>query len=97
MAVVSKPFRPVRDYLIIRTPKPQKETTTAGGIVVMEMTPEQEPVGEILACGPKVQDSNLTVGTRVLFEPFNAFEVPGDDDAFEVLAIREEFLIAVQE
>jgi chaperonin GroES len=91
-------LRPLHDRVIVK--RLDNERTTASGIVIPESAAEKPDQGEVLAVGPgkqtedgKVLKMDVKVGDKVLFGKYAGQTVKVDGE--EVLAIREEEILAV--
>ena len=88
---------------MINTPasvkRQEKETTTAGGIVLASSAAEKPSEGVVIAVGPgKVVDGSLRpldvkAGDRVLFGKYTGSEVKVDGEDYVIM--REEEIFAV--
>jgi len=93
-----KKIRPLNDRVIIK-PK-EKETTSAGGIVLPSSN-EKPETGEVLAVGPgKYEDGSLRkldvkVGDEVIFGKYSGTEVKVGESSLVVM--REEDIMGVIE
>ena len=90
-------LRPLHDRVIVK--RQEKETTTAGGIVLASSADEKPSEGVVVAVGPgKVVDGSLRpldvkAGDRVLFGKYTGSEVKVDGEDYVIM--REEEIFAV--
>lgn len=93
-------LKPLHDRVIVK--RQEKETTTAGGIVLASTAAEKPSEGVIVAVGPgKAADNgelrplSVKVGDKVLFGKFTGSEVKVDGEDYVIM--REEEIFAVIE
>ena len=92
-------IRPLHDNVVIR--RVEKETKTAGGLILSTSAAEQPAQGEILAVGNgKITDNgvralDVKVGDNVLFGAYAGTKVKVDGE--ELLVMKESDILAVLE
>ena len=91
-------LRPLHDRGIVK--RQEKETTTAGGIVLASTAAEKPSEGVVVAVGPgktckhgDVIALSVKVGDKVLFGKFSGSEVKVDGEDYVIM--REEEIFAV--
>jgi chaperonin GroES len=92
-------IRPLHDNVVIR--RVEKETKTAGGLILSTSAAEQPAQGEIIAVGNgKITDSgvralDVKVGDNVLFGAYAGTKVKVEGE--ELLVMKESDILAVLE
>ena len=92
-------IRPLHDNVVIR--RVEKETKTAGGLILSTSAAEQPAQGEIIAVGNgKITDNgvralDVKVGDNVLFGAYAVTKVKVDGE--ELLVMKESDILAVLE
>ena len=92
-------IRPLHDNVVIR--RVEKETKTAGGLILSTSAAEQPAQGEIIAVGNgKITDNgvralDVKVGDKVLFGTYAGTTVKVDGE--ELLIMKESDILAVLE
>lgn len=93
-------LKPLHDRVIVK--RQEKETTTAGGIVLASTAAEKPSEGVIVAVGPgkaagngELRPLDVKVGDKVLFGKFTGSEVKVDGEDYVIM--REEEIFAVIE
>ena len=92
-------IRPLHDNVVIR--RVEKETKTAGGLILSTSAAEQPAQGEIIAVGNgKVTDTgvrplDVKVGDNVLFGAYAGTKITVDGE--ELLVMKESDILAVLE
>ena len=90
-------LRPLHDRVIVK--RQEKDTITAGGIVLASSAAEKPSEGVVVAVGPgkskhgEVRPLDVKVGDRVLFGKFSGSEVKVDGEDYVIM--REEEIFAV--
>ncbi|MDH5711359.1 MAG: co-chaperone GroES [Gammaproteobacteria bacterium] len=91
-------LRPLHDRVVVK--RMEKETTSAGGIVLPGSASEAPQAGEVLAVGNgKITDSgdvramDVKVGDKVYFSNYAGTTVKVDGE--ELLIMREDDILAV--
>jgi chaperonin GroES len=93
-------FRPLHDRVVV---KPlEKETKTAGGIIIPDTAKEKPMQGEVIAVGPgargddgKVTALDVKAGDKVLYGKWSGTEVKIDGQ--NLLIMRESDLMGILE
>lgn len=93
-------FRPLHDRVLIK--RIEKDSKTAGGIIIPDTAKEKPMEGEVLACGTGMRDESGNVvpldvkkGDRVLFTKWAGTEVTIDGE--ELLVMKESDIVGVVE
>lgn len=93
-------FRPLHDRVLIK--RIEKDSKTAGGIIIPDTAKEKPMEGEVLACGTGIRDESGNVvpldvkkGDRVLFTKWAGTEVTIDGE--ELLVMKESDIVGVVE
>jgi chaperonin GroES len=95
-----KQIKPLSDYILIEPL--ERETTTAGGIVIPDTAKEKPQEGKVIAVGPgsRNKDGNVIsmtvkVGDIVMYKKWGGTEVKVDSK--DMLLVREEDVLALVE
>tara|TARA_B100001750_G_scaffold248228_1_gene277606 strand:- start:872 stop:1189 length:318 start_codon:yes stop_codon:yes gene_type:complete len=93
-------FRPLHDRVLIK--RIEKDSKTAGGIIIPDTAKEKPMEGEVIACGSGMRDDSGNVvpldvkkGDRVLFTKWAGTEVTIDGE--ELLVMKESDIVGVVE
>lgn len=93
-------IRPLHDRVIVK--RMDKETVSAGGIVIPDSAAEKQDKGEIVATGKgkilengEIRGMDVKKGDQILFGKYSGTEVKVDGE--ELLVIREDDIVAVIE